>query len=93
MNGFKVGDKVTWTSQAGGSTTTKTGTVWAVLIDTQALLNAVEKIKEEKTHVKMFDGFTMLAPKMYIVEVETTPKAKPRLYLPRPKNLKRAEKC
>ena len=91
MRDFKIGDKVTWTSQAGGSTTKKTGTVWAVIIDTQALWNVSEKIKEEKTHVKMFDGNTMLAPTMYIVEVQAGPKAKPRLYLPRPKQLKRVE--
>jgi len=88
---FEVGDKVTWTSQARGSATKKTGTVWAVLIDTQALWNVSKKIKEEKTHVKMFDGITMLAPTMYIVEVQAGPKAKPRLYLPRPKQLKLVE--
>lgn len=93
MNEFKVGDKVIWTSQAGGSTKTKTGIVWAVLIDTQALWNARQIAVEQGRHTIMFDGYTMLASKMYIVEVKTTPKAKPRLYLPRPKNLKRAEKC
>jgi hypothetical protein len=93
MTDFKVGDKVTWTSQAGGITKTKTGKVWAVLIDTQALWNARQSAVEQNRHTIMFDGYTMLAPKMYIVEVKTTQKAKPRLYLPRPKNLKRVEKC
>jgi hypothetical protein len=91
MTQFKVGDKVTWTSQSGGAYKTKTGVVWAVLRDTQALWNVSDKIKEEKTHVKMFDGLTMLARVMYIVEVQAGPKAKPRLYLPRPKQLKKVE--
>lgn len=91
MSEFKVGDRVTWTSQSGGSIKTKTGVVWAVLRDTQALWNYAYKIKETKTHVKIFDGMTMLAPVMYIVEVQAGPKAKPRLYLPRPKQLKRVE--
>jgi len=91
MTKFKAGDKVTWKSQAGGSTTKKTGIVWAVIIDTQALWNATEKIMEDKTHVRMFDGYTMLAPTMYIVEVQAGPKVKPRLYLPRPKQLKLVE--
>jgi hypothetical protein len=91
MSEFKVGDRVTWTSQSGGSTTTKTGVVWAVIENTRALWNTSDKIKEEKTHTKMFDGLTMLAPVMYIVEVQAGPKAKPRLYLPRPKQLKLVE--
>lgn len=91
MTEFKIGDKVAWTSQAGGRYTEKQGVVYGVIRDTPGLYNAKWDLKEADTHSLMFDGNTMLAPVMYLVEVKGGPKARPKMYLPRPKQLKLVE--
>jgi len=83
-NDFKIGDKVTWTSQAGGSNTTKAGKV-------VELWNARSKYADAGSHTFMFDGTTMLYPVMYFVEVKISKRVKPRLYMPRSNKLELVE--
>jgi len=91
MNDFKIGDQVTWTSQASGSNITKVGKVVEVIRDTKSLWNARSKYADAGSHTFMFDGTTMLYPVMYFVEVKISKRAKPRLYMPRSNKLELVE--
>lgn len=89
---FKVGDKVTWTSQAQGSTKTKTGSVVRILLSSEFVrgLNAYRvAINEFPGHKRMFDGYLIPGRSNvgYLVEVITGKNAKPRLYMPYPSKL------
>lgn len=83
---FKIGDKVTWESQAGGYTTRKTGTVvyiaWSRLEDGPLVIAS----KVFPNHKVMFSGLSWRGP---LVEVITGPKARPRLYMPIERNLRK----
>ena len=91
---FKVGDVVTWKSQAGGSSTRKTGTVVGIVKqDDTPFRLAREKFPG---HRMMFDGWRIPgktdAERAYFVEVRggKTDMAKPKLYMPNPANLEMA---
>jgi len=90
MTNFKVGDKVQWTSQAGGHYTTKHGTVVRVVKRDDDFLWRIAG-KEFPDHYKMFDGWTFPGDKKtkeaYFVEVI---KGKRKLlYMPYPDKLRR----
>jgi hypothetical protein len=91
MTEFRIGDKVVWESHAGGSATTKTGVIYDVIRNTRHLWKARDTLQKMGTHQLMFDGNTMLAPVMYLVEVKGGTKARPKMYLPRPEQLKMVE--
>lgn len=87
---MKLGQKVQWKSQAGGSQTVKVGTIVKILTqkDTPAYLTGREKFPN---HLLMFDGYKLpggkKTEKAYFIEVIVEPKAMPRLYMPHPENL------
>lgn len=92
---FKKGDRVTWQSQAGGSTTTKTGVVVGFVRSKEMpIAVAMEKFPD---HRRMFDGTIIpgypSAEKAYLVEVRDgkTDKARPKLYMPWPQHLSLVE--
>lgn len=96
---FKVGDKVTWESQAQGSTKTKTGIVVAVLSSKKygyGLRKSVFIMANRKfpKHTLMFsgDGIPGNSEIGYLVEVITGKKANPKLYMPYPSKLRKVEK-
>jgi len=87
MMKLKIGDSVTWTSQALGFEKTKNGVVVAVApsgadrLDSSPLAYAKEHFPGHKL---MFDG-TAWEPDGVLVEVRDgkTSRAKPKLYMPR----------
>lgn len=91
---FNVGDSVTWTSQAGGNTKTKTGKVVAVIpggpsSGEQAGKEIRSRVRAG-THRSAFGGGWARAEDSYVIEVPQGPKAKPVLYWPVAKVLKPA---
>lgn len=93
MSEFKVGDKVKWKSQAGGSVTKKKGTVVYVLTEGQVPIRVAAH--SFRNHRRMFDG---LGPPgrqypAYLIEVSggKTAASAPRLYMPYPRNLEVVE--
>lgn len=93
---FKIGDKVTWSSQSGGSTTTKSGEV-AGIVPPRTYCNWHDlrgcNIDEKyKTLTRRFDG-GLRNHESYIVMVKTgkTDKASPVLYWPRVSSLRLVE--
>ncbi len=98
-NSFKIGDKVSWTSQSGGFTRTKTGVIARII---KAGGRAPWEIAnlDFPNHRRMFDGYripgTMPNDQSgqvgYLVEVRDgkTNKAKPKLYMPYPNKLTKA---
>lgn len=92
MTEFRVGDKVTWVSQAGGHIRSKTGKVVMVVLNEYR--NPPFEIADENfpNHKRMFDGWRVPGGgyKAYFVEVQAGPNTKPRLYMPYPQKLKRA---
>lgn len=75
---FKVGDQVTWTSQAGGSTTTKTGEVTEV----------VPANEHPKTKIKDM-GFRRDHESYVVRASKTTDRKRMAFYWPLVKNLKK----
>ena len=99
MEIFKIGDKVTWESHSQGHTTIKTGIVAAVLYRANHGWHKKHEIHEVvkknfPKHKTMFTGFEIpgKAKTGYLVEVITSPKVKPRLYMPYPTKLKLTDK-
>lgn len=96
MGTFNVGDQVTWTSQAGGNTKTKTGKVVAVIEggpDSAERANAEIKSRVRAgTHRSAYGGGWARADVSYVIEVPqgTTARAKPVLYWPVASRLRRA---
>lgn len=92
--GFKVGDSVKWSSSAQGSTTTKTGTVIAVIPGGKKSADTVRKQvqKREKTRNSAFGYGGDRDHESYLVAVPqgTTGRAKPKLYWPVVSKLQRA---
>ncbi len=98
MSCLPIGTRVRWSSQAGGSTTTKEGVVVysrdkAHETYPSALHTADYPlglaIKHFPEHRYMFDGHTWLNRKGVLVEVRDgkTSRAKPKLYMPNPGSL------
>lgn len=96
MSQHKVGSRVTWTSQAGGSTKEKTGTVVAVIAGGRGSGDrATQEIRSRVkagTHRSAFGGGWDREGESYLVEVPqgTSGKARPVLYWPVANRLKRA---
>jgi hypothetical protein len=90
---LKKGDKVKWTSQSGGCTTTKEGEIVAVLFasDRQSPHEAAKS--GFPRHRKMFDGWIIPGGNSvgYFIEVRDgkTDRAKPKLYMPYPGKLEK----
>jgi hypothetical protein len=88
MEKFREGDMVTWTSQAGGNTKTKVGTVVAVIPGGEASYerarSAIDLRTRAGTHRSAFGGGWSRPAESYVVEVPqgTTGRAKPVLYWP-----------
>lgn len=86
MAQFKVGDRVTWSSQAAGGYTTKVGAVVAVIPsgdDQSALRAAIDKLVKAGTHRSAYGGGWGRDHESYLVEVVVGgPKAKKVLYWP-----------
>lgn len=91
---LRVGDNVTWTSQAGGNTKTKTGKVIAVIPGGPSSAEQADKeIRSRQragTHRSAFGGGWSRAEESYVVEVPQGPKAKPVLYWPKANALQKA---
>ena len=89
---FQVGDRVMWESQAAGSLTVKTGKVAAIVPkDTAPNYFGFLKANGLLSHARMFDGWPR-NHESYLIEVPggKTPKAKPKLYWPRVRQLRKA---
>ena len=86
---FRVGSKVSWSSQSGGSIRVKKGKIVWVMSKVAFPWKIADK--QFPGHKKMFDGCTIPCGNdmAYLVEVRDgkTSKAKPKLYMPLPKNL------
>ncbi|MCK5237186.1 MAG: hypothetical protein KAR06_09390 [Deltaproteobacteria bacterium] len=86
---FRVGGKVSWSSQSGGSTKVKRGKI--VWVMRKGALPRRIANKQFPNHKQMFDGITIPigSDMAYLIEVRDgkTSKAKPKLYMPLPKNL------
>ena len=86
---FKIGDKVQWASQAGGSITKKIGVIVALVEEYQ--YPYVIAMNMFPTHKLMFNGGTRIKKiaKAYLVEVAgKTTNVQKKLYFPKSKNLK-----
>lgn len=87
---FKVGDHVQWTSQSGGYRKTKQGVVVALAPENTSLKSSPLGYarKHFPEHLIMFDGITW-QPCGVLVEVRDgkTNRAKPKLYMPRVRQL------
>lgn len=79
---YKVGDKVWWESQSQGHATTKTGEVVHVFRPGEAPNARFLGLKfPDHNHSFLGGGFGR-GHQSYLVSVQTTKKAKPRLYWP-----------
>lgn len=89
MTQLAAGDKVTWSSQAKGHHTSKTGKVVYVPDGVQSLApwRAAEKFFPD--HRRMFDGNKFRPGSVFIEVVTPNSKAKPRLYMPWPSAIKK----
>ena len=85
IRSVKVGDWVTWASQANGSPTKKTGMVVAVV--PEGLLPVGFDPRLEAEYTRMFD-LSVRTHESYLVEVKK-PGRKPMIYRPRVKDLVR----
>ena len=93
MQKFKVGDKVEWVSQSAGSYTRKTGKIVRTVYKGEICWE-VAALKYGDTHKIMFGGWSppFGCEEAYFVEVlGKTSRAKPKLYMPYPKNLRLCE--
>ena len=97
MSKFKIGSGVTWTSQAGGSTKTKVGTVVAVIPggpkSAHSAISAINRLAKGGIHRSAFGGGWDRPHESYVVEVPqgTSGRAKPVLYWPVASALKPAD--
>lgn len=87
MDNLVVGDKVSWTSQAGGVTKTKEGTILAVIPDGErpgpVVLNYLPTHRDRTGHGAPRKGAS------YLVEVCQDAGCKPMIYLPRTPQLRK----
>lgn len=96
MSEFKIGDMVTWTSQAGGNAKSKTGKVICVIEGGQKsgekAASVIRCHVNAGTHRSAFGGGWNRADTSYLVEVAngTTGRAKPTIYWPVASRLKSA---
>lgn len=90
---FKVGSKVTWSSQAHGSRTTKVGTIVAVVPPGGSPSRAFAAVRKTLNARSAFGGGMARDHESYLVSVTVgkTDKAKPALYWPLVSQLRRVE--
>lgn len=88
---MQIGDKVTWESQAAGSTTTKTGEIVVIVPAGKTPHEAMTTAQRRQKLPKRYDGWPR-DHESYIVKVKIgkTDKAMPVLYWPRVKGLQMA---
>ena len=84
---FKVGDRVQWTSQAGGNHKTKVGVVLAVVApghrSSEKACEFIHKLTRTGTHRSAYGGGFDRDHESYVVEVVVGgPRAKKALYWP-----------
>jgi hypothetical protein len=92
---FKVGDRVTWISQAGGSYTSKTGYVSEVIPANASPRKFFKKFERDRESYHFMSGSSYaLARKMesYIVMVDGGPHGKKMVFWPVVSRLKRVVK-
>jgi len=87
MTALAINDQVTWSSQAQGSTTQKTGRV-VYVPDAKSLAPWRVADKHFSGHRRMFEG-NKFRPGSVLVEVASPGRAKPRLYMPWPGTLQK----
>lgn len=89
MSVFKVGEIVEWESQSAGSTTRKRGVVIATAAEAAGESPVSYAKRMFYNHRLMFDGLKW-HPGGVLVSVEggKTAKARPKLYMPKPGNLR-----
>ena len=87
---MQIGDKVTWRSQAAGSTTDKTGEIVVVVPAFKCPHEAMSDKLKQKKLPRRYDGF-LRDHESYIVAVKVgkTDKARPALYWPRVLSLRK----
>lgn len=88
---FKIGDRVSWTSQAGSYYTSKTGYVSEVIPAKVSPRSYFAKFERDRERYHMVSGSSYcLARKMesYIVLVDGGPRGKKMVYWPAPARLK-----
>lgn len=79
---FKVGDVVTWTSQAQGTAKTKTGNVLAIVPPRMKAIDVLVNVVTER-HASLTGVGMSRNAESYLIEVPgTTPSSKMRLYWP-----------
>ena len=84
---FKLGDSVKWTSQAGGVSKTKVGTVVAIIPADKYPVGEIEKFSD---CISRYGGGLSRNHTSYLVKVELGGRKKPRIYWPRVKALEEA---
>lgn len=93
---FEIGDRVSWKSQSGGVYTEKVGRIVRVLERRTGHSTTPTRVarKEFPNHKTMFDGLGLPgnADRAYLIEVVRSKRAKKRLYMPYPKNLRLLER-
>lgn len=86
-----IGDKVQWTSQAGGYETTKTGEVVFAIPSGHRVRYYANQLPRDWDYSPL-DGTTLRSHESFLVLVRPQKgKAKPRLYWPRVSGLKKVE--
>jgi hypothetical protein len=86
MASFNVGDKVKWTSQSGGVVKEKVGVVVARVPGNSNPATLLEKLESTHSVAQVASQTRRLLAKRettsYLVAVQVSPKAKPRVYWP-----------
>lgn len=90
MNQFKLGDKVSWSSQSAGSTTTKTGEIVLVVPPLTNCKLYVNHNLHADQYTSAVDGHGYREHESYVVAVPQGRKARPKLYWPLVKKLSKA---
>jgi hypothetical protein len=91
---FSIGDVVQWYSQAGGSTTLKTGTVVKSVPPGQDIDELLDELETEADYnmTKLRGDHGARRPRFsYLVAVQVTGNARPIVYWPVPERLRPAE--
>lgn len=83
---MKLGSRVTWTSQSGGSATSKSGTIVEVLPAGSYISEVLRRY--ELTHRFQYGGGICRNHETYLVEVLAKGKGRPVLYWPRVSQLR-----
>lgn len=88
---FEKGDVVQWASQAGGQTSTKQGTVIAVIPARENIRDVVNQFKQARTHSVQWGGGIKREHTCYVVEIDRGQGRLPGLYVPKVSQLRKLE--